>query len=171
MEAIKSPRNSAEAPLFNGALETGVRALIILNAAYPISCDLTKLTWLDYLVVHTGDINGGPDSLHPNLPQRGGEILVRRRLIEEGLMMMRRLHLIATIPHESGMTYRATDEAYPLVELMKTGYSMKLKNRAKWLVENVCVYPDKSIQKLIESKLGAWNVEFQEKVVISRGSE
>jgi ABC-three component (ABC-3C) system Middle Component 2 len=63
-------------PLFNSSLETGVRAVVVLDAAFPRAFDLSQLTWLDHLVVHTADI-GGPDSLHPDIPQRTGELLVR----------------------------------------------------------------------------------------------
>lgn len=44
---------------FNSPLETGVRALSILEAAHPEACDLHRLVELDYLVVHSGDA-GGP---------------------------------------------------------------------------------------------------------------
>lgn len=156
--------------MFNSHLETGIRALIVLNAAYPLSIDLTKLTWFDHLVVHTGDI-GGPVSLHPNLPQRSGEILVRRRLIEDGLTLMRRLHLIETVPNENGITYQATDEAYPLIELMRTNYATELKMRAKWLAENICNLEEKTMHNLIAAKLGRWNIEFQEKAETAKGTK
>ncbi len=58
-------------PLFNSELETGTRAMVILEAAYPRAFDLARLTWFDHLVVHTEDI-GGPESLHPALPGRTG---------------------------------------------------------------------------------------------------
>lgn len=168
MATITSFNEGTDTSLFNSAIETGVRALIVLNAAYPLSYDLTRLTWLDHLVVHTGDI-GGPDSLHPKLPQRSGEILIRRRLIEDGLTLMRRLHLVTTIPNESGIAYQATDEAYPLIELMRTNYATELKNRAQWLVENVCPLGEAAMHKLITDKLGRWNIEFQEKAEITKG--
>jgi hypothetical protein len=79
--------------LFNGALETGVRAVVMLDAVFPRSLDLARLTWCYHLVVHSADI-GGPPSLHPEIPQRTGELLVRRRLVEEGVNLMRRLHMI-----------------------------------------------------------------------------
>ncbi len=148
--------------LFNSPLETGVRSLIILDAVYPMSFDLKKLTWFDYLVVHTGDIDG-PESLHPNIPQRSGEILVRRRLIEEGLVLMRRLHFIIAISNKEGISYQATDDAYPIVELMQANYAVELKKRAKWLAENICILNDDNIQDLIVKRLGQWHIEFQEK--------
>src|SRR5215471_18070829 len=96
--------------LFNGALETGVRAVIVLGAAHPRAFDIAKLCWCDHLVVHTSDING-PPSLHPDIPQRTGELLVRRRLVEDGVNLMRRLHLINSATTDSGIVYTATDGA------------------------------------------------------------
>lgn len=72
---------------FNTPLETGIRSLAILVAAHPVVCDLERLVEMDYLVVHSGDA-GGPDSLHAPLPMRAGELLVRRGLIEKGLLLM-----------------------------------------------------------------------------------
>jgi hypothetical protein len=36
---------------FNSTLETGIRALVVLEAFYPRRCDLMEMTWLDHLVV------------------------------------------------------------------------------------------------------------------------
>src|SRR3546814_19886610 len=101
---------SGGARLFNSALETGVRSTLILDAARPRSFDLAHLTWLDHLVVHTADI-GGPPSLHPDIPQRDGELLVRRRNVEAGLVLMRRLHILVAHYSEAGISYSATAEA------------------------------------------------------------
>src|SRR6266446_4032101 len=88
-------------PLFNSSLETGVRAVVVLDAAFPRAFDLSQLTWLDHLVVHTADI-GGPDSLHPDIPQRTGE-LHRTRDDREGDRIVRdRIRLIWTVPTYGG---------------------------------------------------------------------
>ena len=52
---------------FNSPLETGVRAVAILVAAFPQSFDLQRLLAFEHLLVHTGDV-GGPPSLHPPSP-------------------------------------------------------------------------------------------------------
>ena len=80
---------------FNSALETGVRTLAILIACYPTAHDLGRLVQYDYLTVHSGDANG-PPSLHPPLPLRSGELLVRRGLIESGLRLMMSRSLVRT---------------------------------------------------------------------------
>ena len=61
---------------FNSPLETGLRSLAILEAAFPNRYDLQRLVEMDYLVVHSADV-GGPESLHAPLPLRAGELLDR----------------------------------------------------------------------------------------------
>lgn len=156
MEAVDTTR----APLFNSALETGVRALVILNAAFPRVFDLAQLTWFDHLVVHTADV-GGPWSLHPDLPQRTGELLVRRRVVEEGVQLMRRLHMINSIVDDKGITYQASDDAAALVDTMQTPYALELKSRAEWLAQKLEDFTSEQLAELIADKIGRWAVEFQ----------
>lgn len=146
--------------LFNSPVETGVRALVVLNAVYPRALDLSQLTWFDHLVVHTADI-GGPASLHPDVPQRSGELFVRRRLIEESLILMRRLHLVSVLVEDLGITYQASDEAPAFVKFMKSKYARDLKERAQWLAQHICSLDAASIKDLITERIGRWNIEFQ----------
>ena len=147
-------------PLFNSALETGVRAIVVLNAAYPRAFDLAQLTWFDHLVVHTADF-GGPKSLHPDLPQRTGELLVRRRVVEEGVQLMRRLHMINAIVDENGIAYQASEDSSALVETMQTPYALELKSRAEWLTQELDELSGDQLAELIVEKIGRWAVEFQ----------
>jgi len=105
--------------LFNSHLETGTRALIILDAAYPRTMDLTRLTWFDHLVVHTEDI-GGPQSLHPPLSSRTGELLV-----------------------------------------MRTKYSLALKERASWLIAELAGLSDRDLTQRMNTRIDRWATEFQ----------
>jgi hypothetical protein len=156
MEALVA----APEPLFNSALETGVRSLVILNAAYPRIFDLAHLTWFDHLVVHTADV-GGPQSLHPDLPQRTGELLVRRRVVEEGVQLMRRLHMINAIANDKGIAYQASEDASALVDTMHTPYALELKSRAEWLAQKLEEFSGEQLAELIADKIGRWAVEFQ----------
>lgn len=148
-------------PLFNGPLETGVRAVVVLDAVFPRAFDLARLTWLDHLVVHTGDI-GGPESLHPDIPQRTGELLVRRRLVEEGLTLMRLLHLVDSETTDQGIVYRAREEASALVESLRSKYGRDLKRRADWLAGYVSRRSEEEFAALISERIGRWAVEFQD---------
>lgn len=146
--------------LFNSQLETGVRAVVILDALYPRCADLAHMTWFDHLVVHTGDI-GGPPSLHPDLPQRAGELLVRRRLIEASLRLMQRLHLVRMQIDASGIKYEAAEDASPLVKLMRTSYAKTLKDRASWLARYIADLPPEDLQDLIAARIGKWHINFR----------
>jgi hypothetical protein len=145
--------------LFNSALETGVRAVIILDAIHPRAFDIAHLTWCDHLVVHTGDI-GGPPSLHPDIPQRTGELLVRRKLVEDGINLMRRLHLIDADVSANGIQFRATEEASSFVEALRTDYAATLKSRAEWLAQYLLEKSDADLTALITDRIGRWAVEF-----------
>ncbi|WP_373272582.1 ABC-three component system middle component 2 [Escherichia coli] len=62
---------------FNTPLEYGFRALFILDAADNVAMDLQRIVSYDYLLVHTSDVPRGPKSLHPAVPHRGAELLVK----------------------------------------------------------------------------------------------
>jgi hypothetical protein len=160
MEATEDLDNLHQITLFNSLLETGVRAVVVLNAAYPKTFDLFQITWFDHLVVHTKDIDG-PESLHPDLPCRSGELLVRRRLIEESLKMMQLLHLVNVFPEDNGIVYQASDDANSFVELMRSKYACALKSRSEWLANNFCNMDKEQMKKFINDKIGRWDIEFQ----------
>ena len=81
------PEPTQAVQTFNSPIETGMRALILLAESYPQQLDLQRILEFDYIMVHTGDVDG-PPSIHPALPLRSGELLVRRQLIERGLLLM-----------------------------------------------------------------------------------
>jgi ABC-three component (ABC-3C) system Middle Component 2 len=163
MEEEVTEDETPQVALFNGSLETGVRAVVVLDAAYPRSLDLARLTWFDHLVVHTADI-GGPPSLHPDIPQRTGELLVRRRLVEEGVNLMRRLHMIDANVCPHGIVFEAGEEASAFVDSLRSGYARELKLRAAWLVNYLAEMSDDTMAALIDDRIGRWAVEFQGEV-------
>ncbi|MBB4016714.1 hypothetical protein GGR16_001720 [Chelatococcus caeni] len=148
---------------FNSTLETGIRALIVLEALYPRRCDLIEMTWLDHLVVHTGDIDGedAPESLHPDLPNRVGELLVRRQLVERSLRIMHQVHLVEVFETESGIEFCASEEAPSYLDLLQAPYSLALKQRAKWMANRFAGLETAEIRALIESRIGRWTAEFR----------
>lgn len=146
--------------LFNSPLETGVRSTVLLDCAYPRTFDLKELTWLDHLVVHTGDLNG-PESLHPNVPHRDGELIVRRSLVESGLVLMQSLHLVEKRYTRDGIVYGALEDAGAFVILLRSEYSRLLKSRAEWLIRYLTERGSGELNKVITKKIGRWSVEFQ----------
>ena len=145
---------------FNSPLETGVRSLVILNAVFPNSLDLQRLVDFDYLVVHSSDA-GGPKSLHAPLPLRTGELLVRRGLIEKGLILMMSRGLISREPTLSGIQYTAADSANPFLEALNSTYMFKLKERAAWVAERFRDSSSDEISNTTRSFFNDWTTQFQ----------
>ena len=119
---------------FNSALEAGVRSLAILVGAFPAAYDLQRLVEFDYMTVHSGDLDG-PESLHAPVPSRSGELLVRRGLVERGLLLMMSRSLTKRIVDGDGISYVATDSAGAFLDALQSPYMSALRKRADWAVE------------------------------------
>lgn len=150
---------------FNSPLETGLRSLTILEAAFPSHYDLQRLVELDYLVVHSADV-GGPESLHAPLPLRAGELLVRRQLIERGLLLMMSKGLIDRHITSDGIEYAAGEIASPYLSSLTAPYTLQLRVRARWLVTNFASSSTEEIRGLIRRFFAHGTSEFETAKVI-----
>ena len=146
--------------VFNSALETGVRTLTILAACYPQAHDLGRLVQYDYLTVHSADADG-PPSLHPPLPLRSGELLVRRGLIEAGLRLMMSRSLIQRELHLQGFLYSADDSAASFLNNMKSPYILALRDRAEWVASNFDVLSANDLDSIVRRLFESWTIEFE----------
>lgn len=145
--------------VFNSALETGVRSLVILEANFPDALDLQRLVDFDYLAVHSGDVNG-PESLHPPIPMREGELLVRRKVIESGLSLMMSRGLITRIASGKGIVYHASDYAKPFIDSLATPYMRLLVERANWVAATFGNMDTNELHNLINSFFDKWTTQF-----------
>lgn len=151
---------SAEAvELFNSPLEAGIRAVIILERLWPTAADLGEMVLFDHVVVHALDI-GGPLSLHASVPERKGELLVRRGVVEAGLDMMRRCHLLDKVADEGGFAWRASEQASSYVELLESSYSEDMKTCAAWIARKVDELTKKGFREFVAERIGEWNENF-----------
>lgn len=146
---------------FNGPLEAGIRAVSILGAAYPQTYDLQRLVALDYLLVHTADV-GGPDNLHPPTPIHSAELLVRRKLVEDALLLMMTRDLIERQIGPNGITYGAGDNATTFLSSVSSTYLLALKDRAAWLVEVLGNLTDQEFRSVMHRFFDKWVEEFQQ---------
>ena len=153
--------NSTHPSPFNSPLETGIRSLSILVAAHPAPLDLERLVEMDYLVVHSGDASG-PESLHAALPMRAGELLIRRALIEKGLLLMTSRNLIQQIPTEDGFNYVAGDTAAPFLASLTSTYSQRLIERAQWAIERFEGVTTSEIRIITHRLFKNWSSQFQD---------
>jgi hypothetical protein len=144
---------------FNSALESGLRILTLLVPAYPRSYDLQTLTALDYLVVHTGDF-GGPQSLHPKLPQRTSEIIVRRTLVERGLLLMISRGLIEKSATLTGLKYQAGEFSETFLSTLTSKYTLELIFRSKWVILKYGNYENDLLRQTLRQFCDQWIEEF-----------
>ena len=145
---------------FNSPLETGVRSLAILVAAFPVAFDLQRLVEMDYLVVHSGDADG-PKSLHAPLPLRAGELLVRRGLIEKGLILMTSRGLVQRVPADDGFSYVAGETAAPFIASLTADYSRRLWERAEWAVSRFQDVSTEEVRCITHRLFERWSSQFQ----------
>jgi len=145
---------------FNSPLETGIRSLAILVAAFPLAFDLQRLVEMDYLVVHSGDADG-PNSLHAPLPLRAGELLVRRGLIEKGLILMMSRGLVQRISADDGFCYIAAETAAPFIASLSANYSRRLRECAEWAASRFQDMPTEEIRRITHRLFERWSSQFQ----------
>ncbi|MGI8547321.1 MAG: ABC-three component system middle component 2 [Gemmatimonadaceae bacterium] len=144
--------------LFSTPLEIGLRALFVL-AALPGPVDLQRLVVLDYLLVHSGDA-GGPTSLHPATPHRGGEILVKRDLLQHGIRLMMSRDLAAMDLDADGIQYRATDLTIPFLAYLDGAYVDQLRARASWVTAAFGSTDEATLRLYVADHLDQWGGEF-----------
>ncbi len=146
--------------VFNGPVEVGLRSLVLLLEVFPDTLDLQRLVALDYLLIHSGDFNQGPRSLHPPSPMRAGEVAVRRGLIDDGLHLYRSRGLIEQVPTDSGFEYSAAENAAPFLDALASSYVASLRERGTWIFETFGRLPFEDLQKVLDEALGRWRTEF-----------
>lgn len=148
----------AQPQLFNTPLEAGVRALLVLEAFAPQAFDLATMSLLDYYIVHTGDA-GGPPSLHPEINARAGEYFVRRRLVEEGLLLMARASLVEQVFTGSGIAFRAHETASAMIDLLGSAYNRRLAEAAQWLAREAAEQGINVFLQGLKDGLERWSYE------------
>lgn len=143
----------------NGPLEVGVRVLVVLTEAYPKDMDLNRLVLFDHGVLHSADL-GGPESLHPPLRVRSGELGIKRSVIEQGLQVMLRAGLIEMEAKPDGIRFRASETAYSFVSILDARYVRSLRNVARWAVAYFDNMTEEAFRQHMRSVLGSWSEEF-----------
>lgn len=155
---------------FNTPVESGFRMMFLLSATYPAAYSLERLAYYDYLIVHSGDVDGAPASLHPPLPHRSGEQLVHHAVIANGLNLMFSRELIDKLFDANGITYRANHLTQPLLSHLKSEYALQLQNRAEWIAKTFKNVSDDEIAVYMRDHLTVWGAEYKLESVI-RGLE
>jgi hypothetical protein len=143
----------------NSPLEVGVRVLMILTEAYPEHLDVNRLVLLDHGVLHSADL-GGPESLHPALPVRAGELGVKRTAIEDGLQVMVRANLVEMATSDRGVEFVAGDNAYSFVSVLASDYATILHDRVDWILAHFPDLTEDVLRTEMRSIFSSWSEEF-----------
>lgn len=146
---------------FNSPLETGLRALFVLNAAQPDSLTLQRLVFYDYLALNSGDAPNGPPSIHPPIPHRGSQWLVRRDSLQRGLSMFLSRELISVSYTHEGLLFKASELTAPFLKTFDTTYSKKLEKSSIWVTNAFGPYSEDRLKLLMTENVGTWGAEFK----------
>lgn len=152
--------------VFNTPLECGLRSTALLLAAYPARCDLQRLVEYEYLLVHSGDVDSGPPSLHPAAPHRAGELFVRRELVERGLLFMMSRNIVCRELSEQGIHYFAGEDALAFFDSLGSQYSLELRKRAEWVVNRFGGIKDEELNNFMREKWAHWGSEFTNEIFV-----
>lgn len=144
----------------NSPLEVGIRVLMLLAEAFPAGLDLNDLVLLDHGLLHSADL-GGPESLHPPLPIRAGELGMKRRTIEQGLEVMIRAGLAEISAGQAGIRFVASERAYGFVNLLASEYAGTLRSRATWVIGHFGDLSEISLRSEMRSIFDQWSEEFE----------
>jgi hypothetical protein len=151
---------------FNGPVEIGLRALCVLTTAFPAAYALQRLVVFDYFLVHSDDIEGGPAGLHPQTPYRGGEILVRRGVLQEGLSLYESRGLVERVYKDGGIFFAATEKSADFLDTLSTEYLKGLRERADWVVDGFGLLDDADLDAIVRDSIGTWGAEFSMESVL-----
>jgi hypothetical protein len=154
------------ARLFTTPFEVGLRATFILAALAPSWCDIQRLVIYDYLLVHSGDVEGGPESIHPATPHRSGELLIKRDLMRDGLMLFVGRELLSLHIDEHGIAYSASDLTQLFLRYMVGAYAQKLREAAVWVVERFSDFDNSALEAFVSDRLDRWGGEFDSESLV-----
>lgn len=174
-----SEQNAIPTGPFNGPVECGIRAMVLLAVAAPDGCDLRRLVIYDYLLVHSADVpdevltklvSAGerPESLHPATPYRAGELLVRRQTLVAGLRLLMGKGLVAPRFDDRGITYTATELSRPFLGILESEYLRDLRVRGEWVVRVFSQLPDEELSAFANQHLRDWGGEFVNQSLLRR---
>lgn len=134
--------------------------LFILSAITPSDADLQRLVNYDYLLIHSGDVSDGPPSLHPAVPFRGSELLIKRDLVRAGLDLMCARELVEKRMTPNGITFSGSELTNAFTGLLRTSYARDLAARATWLAKRFSQMPDSELSEFMSTNIGRWGAEF-----------
>ncbi|UOY94182.1 hypothetical protein MUG87_08810 [Ectobacillus sp. JY-23] len=152
--------------VFNTPIEIGLRALIILNELSGESIDLNRLVIYDYLVTHSSDFNEGMNSLHPPSPHRSGELIIKRKIMQEGINLMYSKELLDIEYTKDGIYYKANQLSSFFIGYLDSTYALNLMKFSKMVIQRFKYYSDKELSLFVKVNIPKWGSEFTKESLV-----
>lgn len=118
---------------FNTPPEVCLKICAILEAIAPTHIGLDAICALDYLIVHTSDLDNAPPSIHPDTPDHHEEAFVRRDLIGQSIRIACAKGLLHLDYQPTGIKYGLGMRGSMFLGAVHVVYVTKLRQRAAWL--------------------------------------
>lgn len=158
--------NTTDKYLFNSPLEVALRLLVLLNRTELNNFDLDRLVIFDYFILHGNDIDKNQESLHPPLPHRSSEIIVRRKLVQESLDILISRGLVSPVYKNTGVFYSANKSTSLFVNLLKSTYFSKLTLVVEWVLSKYGNVSTSMLNKLVNENIHIWGGEFEYEALV-----
>lgn len=146
--------------VFNSPLEIGFRILFILKGISPKAIDINRLVIYDYFLLNSGDFPMGPKSLHPPIPHRSSQIIIKPMIIKDAMTLMKSKELIDIIFSVDGIKYKANRLTEKFIELQENEYSHKLNMISEWINKQFGEYSDDRLKTIVDNNIPNWGGEF-----------
>lgn len=132
--------------ILNSVTEVSLRIAILLESLGEKCLDINQITVLDYYILHINDFNISMNSLHPPIPHRENQLLIKREITQEAVFLLRSRGLIKKNYTKMGIKYSSNELTRAFVGYFETNYAIQL-------VENMKTIPINQIEEFINKIL------------------
>ena len=152
--------------LLNSSLEVSLRTLVLLNCSNNDTFDIDRLVIFDYFILHGKDIDDTQISIHPPLPHRSSEIIIRRKLIKEGLEILFSRGLVNQTHNKDGIYYSANKNTELFINLLQSEYYRKLTEVINWSLFKYSNVETSILNNIVNENIDIWGGEFEYEALV-----
>ena len=98
-------------------------------------------------------------------------MLVRRVVLERGLLLYQSRSLVEQRYTVSGLMYAATERSASFLDALSSDYLKILRERAAWLVLTFGEMSDAQLMQIATKRIGEWGAEFTMESVLKLKEE
>lgn len=121
--------------LLNSDVEVSLRILMLVDSDFgQESMDIDEILYLDYLVIHMNDFDSSLVSIHPSMPNKEQEVLVRRASIQKAILLLISRDLIAVKYTDDGIKYASNSFTNIFTNYFESEYAKEIKESVQVLI-------------------------------------